>query len=363
MEKQYKSGIIVVPGYSKSPMKNIGDYVQSYAALQFVPYKDEVVFLDRDEIDTALQSGEGKVRVVMNGWWMGKPWHFPPSQAIEPLYVSFHLTPGIEKTFFSEKTILHLKKYAPIGCRDTNTVKMMNRHGIDAYFSGCLTLTLGNTFRHQVKDDAPVYIVDLYVGKFMSRNIKSSLFLMGKALVAVLFNGGKVQKIAEQIRKTSRNHQSPMASWRLASKVWAIYSKAFDFSVLSSAIYEEHNVSKTQYPTEEERMDIAREQLEKYSQAKYVITSRIHCGLPCLGMGTPVVLVTSPSIMKSGRVGGLYDFFKKGTVDDCTCKLNSEDFPQMDKIGLNDTFENYTKHVKYADELSKKAKEFYMQEK
>ncbi|WP_264821067.1 polysaccharide pyruvyl transferase family protein [Acinetobacter schindleri] len=31
--------------------------------------------------------------------------------------------------------------------------------------------------------------------------------------------------------------------------------------------------------------------LEKYSTAKLVITSRIHCALPCLAMGTPVIYI------------------------------------------------------------------------
>ncbi|MHB9292886.1 hypothetical protein Holit_01999 [Hollandina sp. SP2] len=39
--------------------------------------------------------------------------------------------------------IKYLKKHEPIGCRDYGTVKLLGKYGINAYFSGCLTLTLG----------------------------------------------------------------------------------------------------------------------------------------------------------------------------------------------------------------------------
>jgi hypothetical protein len=36
---------------------------------------------------------------------------------------------------------------------------------------------------------------------------------------------------------------------------------------------------------------IAKDYLKKYAEAKLVITSRIHCALPCLALGTPVLFV------------------------------------------------------------------------
>ena len=37
-------------------------------------------------------------------------------------------------------------------------------------------------------------------------------------------------------------------------------------------------------------MTLAKNLLNKYASAKLVITSRIHCAIPCLSLGTPVLL-------------------------------------------------------------------------
>ena len=38
--------------------------------------------------------------------------------------------------------------------------------------------------------------------------------------------------------------------------------------------------------------------LNKYASSQYVVTSRIHCALPCVGVGTPV-LFTLNDLMES----------------------------------------------------------------
>ena len=46
-----------------------------------------------------------------------------------------------------------------------------------------------------------------------------------------------------------------------------------------------------------------------YAKAKFVVTSRIHCALPCLGLGTPVLYVEdiNQSVASSCRLGGLIE--------------------------------------------------------
>ena len=79
----------------------------------------------------------------MNHWWLWSKKHFPPSEFINPLYVSFHLQYELRNDkFFNEKVYKHFKKHEPIGCRDIGTAEYLCSKGIDAYFSGCLTLTL-----------------------------------------------------------------------------------------------------------------------------------------------------------------------------------------------------------------------------
>ena len=43
--------------------------------------------------------------------------------------------------------------------------------------------------------------------------------------------------------------------------------------------------------SEEEKFDIAKNALKKYADASLVITSRIHCALPCTAFGTKVIFI------------------------------------------------------------------------
>ena len=146
-----KHGILVC--YGRKAYKNIGDYIQSVAAAQYAG--PEALRIERESLDT--YDGD-PVKVVMNGWFMSNPRRFPPSDRIVPLFTSFHVKPGIEGRFFRDDVVACLKAREPIGCRSTDVVEMMSRHGIKAEFSSCLTLTLGETFRHEEVNTPPVFV-------------------------------------------------------------------------------------------------------------------------------------------------------------------------------------------------------------
>lgn len=84
----------------------------------------------------------------MNGWYMHGVDTFlgsdgeldwPPPDNIVPMFISLHVA---EKRLLHDKYLDYWKKHQPIGCRDTATLEMFKQSGIDAYFSGCLTLTI-----------------------------------------------------------------------------------------------------------------------------------------------------------------------------------------------------------------------------
>lgn len=83
-------------------IKNIGAYVQSIAQRQFLSDK-KTCYVEIEEL-SSFKSDE-KVNVIMNGWFMHNPEAFPPSESINPLFISFHLTPPAEKDFFTPQTI------------------------------------------------------------------------------------------------------------------------------------------------------------------------------------------------------------------------------------------------------------------
>ena len=64
----------------------------------------------------------------------------------------------------------------------------------------------------------------------------------------------------------------------------------------------------------EQRFAMALDLLKKYATARCVITSRIHCALPCLALGTPVVLVTPT--YDTLRYRGIDKFFNHIWMDE-----------------------------------------------
>ena len=125
---------------------NIGDYIQALAAAQFLPAKDG--FIQREK----LKDYDGtRCRMIMNGWYMHHPEQWPPSEKIDPLFVAFHINVSAKDAMLSEESISYLKKHEPIGCRDFYTRDMLREKGVDAYFSACLTLTLGMTYKAEEK--------------------------------------------------------------------------------------------------------------------------------------------------------------------------------------------------------------------
>jgi lipopolysaccharide biosynthesis glycosyltransferase len=162
---------------------NIGDYIQTLAQINILStfYNKEWVFpseelreifeyfakLKPDDQQTSRSKNiDGIVHIVwvyrdktwamnesmfpstpiyciMNGWFMHKfkgRYQFPFPTWLHPFLVSMHFTsPDILQ---SQEACKYLIKHGPVGCRDTDTMKMLQGHNIPAYFSGCLTSTL-----------------------------------------------------------------------------------------------------------------------------------------------------------------------------------------------------------------------------
>jgi hypothetical protein len=113
---------------SKSPAvlsypnsNNLGDFIQSLAAKQ-VLNKIKTFDIDRDKLNA--YKGE-KAALIMNGWFMEKPKNWPPSEQIDPLFISFHLNPTAKKGMLNKNGISYLKRNEPIGCRDHYTRKLL----------------------------------------------------------------------------------------------------------------------------------------------------------------------------------------------------------------------------------------------
>ena len=261
---------------------NIGDYIQSLAASQFL--SSESVYINRDEL--GLYDGED-AKVIMNGWYTYKPSTCLPSKVVMPLFVSFHLNTEVKDSFFTANNITLLKQYAPIGCRDEYTARIMQEHGIDAYYSGCLTMTLGYRFNF-VKRNDDVFIVDPYA--YLPGG-KNPLEIMKASFQYFLHYRG-IRKLIKKYREDNpfMINLSKIGIGRLLllAKTYLLLKNLLEDDVIWNARYITQLYMNEEYPTDELRFKRAYELLQLYAGAKYVITSRIHCAFPCLGLQTPV---------------------------------------------------------------------------
>jgi hypothetical protein len=338
-----KKGVLVCLG-GKS-LKNIGDYVQSIAARQFAG--GDAAFVERERL--ASYDGE-PVKLVMNAWFMFHPEQFPPAPAIVPLFTSFHVRPLIERRFFTDKTVAYLKAHEPIGCRSTDAVAMLERHGIKAEFSSCLTLTLGETYHHVDADTPPVF-VDPFFRRFGKTDVWNIPFRIMARLPYLLRHFGAVKALAGKFRvfREFPRIRFPIVRWHYAAEFHRAYAGAFGERLLLAAEYVAHRVPKADYPTDEALLKVADERLRRYEKAPFVVTSRLHCALPCLAMGTPLWFVHHEEF-ETGRFGGNLDFLNVLEVGP-DWRVQASD-GQRDASGFVSAPKVRTEYKPYADRLS-----------
>lgn len=281
---------------------NIGDYVQALASSQFLPHMDG--FIDRDE-DLKDYNGD-PCKVIMNGWYMHLPENWPPSNLIEPLFVAFHLNSGVKKELLSLESISYLKSHQPIGCRDLNTMELLRNNGVDAYFSGCMTLTLGEKYHSKDKEDK-TYIVDpIYNGTLCLNTIFQALSIVFLHPLDIL----KLYRIEELHLHYGRNLVSKFLKTALYYKE---YSRVFGRKLVMDSIYisQENMYYKTHFKTDVQRLAEAERLIKMYARAHLVITSRIHCALPCIGLETSVIYIEKENDTEESkcRLGGLRELF------------------------------------------------------
>ena len=344
--------------------KNIGDYIQSLAQEQYWDHIDLIV--DREHTDTATSPIPGeKINLIMNSWWMWSPESFPPSEDINPLFISFHISPKIAERMLSEKSVAYLKRYQPIGARDTSTQNILKRHGIQSYFSGCLTLTLGRTYRYQGPREK-VYIVDPEYKLFAPRAYKDWF----RALFNLVRWRKKIKCLAPKFnfaKKTTFSRFSEKLNRKIcATLFFDQYRKYFREELLLEAEYLTHQVDvKHDYPTDQACLDYARVLIGKYSRAKMVITSRIHAALPSLGLDTPVFFTESWMLDSGdikGRLGGLLDFFdyRLKVTDHGLMPATSAiaELVSNGPISYATPLQNSDAYIPYCKDLIAKAEEF-----
>jgi hypothetical protein len=237
----------------------LGDDVQSWAARQYLPRID--YWINRDDQTTyAIQPETGAkisldlidkpILVIQNGWFDGRLTLWPPHPIIKPLIISFHLNEdpnlfqkadyqalkAVDDTasLLSEKATTYFKS-TMVGTRDLHTLELFSQSGINAFYTGCLTLTLQQ--ENFSGAAAEILIVDAHIGEV------------------------------------------------------DLLNKLVPLHIRQKAIHISHGLIKILSPAEKQTR--TEDLLRRYANARLVITNRLHCALPCLAFGTPFIWLFS----------------------------------------------------------------------
>lgn len=187
--------------------------------------------LNRDSLNMVL--GLEKHFIIMNGWFSSIPQNWPPSEAIEPLFFGFHiaLQRGTKERFLQPDSIAYLKRFEPIGCRDRRTRDWLHEKGVDAYYTKCLTLTFPR--RKTTPKDGKIYLIDVHKHYPLPKHIRKA---------GVRLSHGCSDAFGDEVKRA------------MAKRLLELYRES----------------------------------------AALVVTSRLHCAMPCVAMGIPVVYLGKP---------------------------------------------------------------------
>lgn len=224
-------------GLLKVGTENLGDHIQILAGESLLRRAGlEPSFLtDRDDgiAHPPPKTNEAGAGVLMNGWFKTNPSEWPPHPAYKPLYLGFHIRLFQSPSLVSAEALKHYAAHGPIGCRDRYTLALLRQHGVPAFLSHCLSLS----FPRRLPD--PKRQTEVFV---VSRD----------------------KRILDYL-------PSSLGPYTFLSH----YSNDNDFA---------RNKAR------------AIEMLRTYGErAKLIVTTMLHCALPAIAMGIPVVVFYPPN--------------------------------------------------------------------
>jgi hypothetical protein len=264
-------------------VQNLGDNIQLSAIEKLYKYmgvaEEEIIKIPYTELSTWHDENGEKVILPINFPFLEYKEKGIANTFSEDIIPIF-LGLTLLKSRFSIDEIDYLKQYEPIGCRDEFTYQNLKKAGLKVWLNGCMTLTM-----------------------FPNRQIegsKKSVFLVD---------------ISDQLREFIPQEFIPYI--RECSQIVKITNSG--------------NIK-----------EITRQRYEQYrDEAKLIITSRLHCAIPCLAMGIPVILAVEKVSFRFSWVEKLLPIYTPDTFH----KINwNPDLVDVDNI-KNKLLENATYRI------------------
>jgi len=277
MKEDYLFGLLTYP------TNNLGDEIQSIAARQFLPRVD--LYIDR-EYDLDKVKSEIPIKLIMNGWFKHNVSSWPPSPSIRPLFISFHITPLVSDKLMNKHSVSYLSDNAPIGCRDFFTLQLLKKYGIDSYFSGCLTLTLGynlkikNNSITDSKKRSMIIDLDKNILKIMPKQLLEKFDFGTHTYLEVGLQQKIIKRLSHSINRSKYYKKHKNSSWLK------------EIRYILGGLSEKSYLNKLKIKKRSSNVfNMAENCLYKYMNAKLVLTSRLHVALPCIAFKTPMIFI------------------------------------------------------------------------
>ena len=273
---------------------NLGDCVQNIAVERLYQkigiHPNDLLQINRDELPS--YDGE-KCKLVMQSWFgnTNSTFPLPWSDHIHPIFLGFHISNNCNgrQHFVNAKVQDKMRPFQPIGCRDRNTRDFLKTFGLDAYFSGCMTLTFDK--REKDPKNGKIFIVDL--------------------------NKKSLKKLPKRIKRQG------------------------DFSITHLYKFEKYPITEDDAKTFESE---AHKILNRYKkEAKLIITSRIHVAMPCVAMGIPVIFITDrPRDVRFDVLRGILPIYSHHDILWINWKPNAIDITELKQAIINNAIAQIT---------------------
>jgi len=293
----------LIPAMRTRPI-NFGDPTQSYAVKNLyremgineediipVPRYDAAAY-DGEECICVMNGASNYEELAYNSRFM------PPSHKIHSIIMGLHIHRKIP-----EDELAFYKTCGGVGCRDIYTVNYLRSLGVNAYLTGCLTMTLPRRTKEQEKNADTIYFVDVpeSLYPYIPEEIKS-----------------KAVKLNNVMR-----FQNTGNSDRMSVK----------------ATFEYHRQA-------EERIALLRD------TAKLVVTSKLHIGTPCAAMGIPVVMAKSYFGDRFGFIDRFLPLYTPERYSEINWEPEPVDF-EYEKTKIKNVFFSAVRAVSSRLELNK----------
>jgi mannosyltransferase OCH1-like enzyme len=227
--------------------KNVGDHVQILALDDILRRQgfSPSVRLDRDR-DLAggewLDSAPDGLPILINGWLMHRPAAWPPHPKLDATLFGVFFQLASAPHLVEQPALDYYSTRPAVGCRDPFTMNLLRNRGVDAYLSHCASMGI-------------------------SRRLPDP-------------------------RQTETFVVAPDETLLSALKADPRFMAAIGDDAVAISHY-------TDTPDFEANTALARDLLTTYrTRARLIVTTMLHCALPAIAMGIPVIVIAPLDLYK-----------------------------------------------------------------